>query len=287
MKPDLYLTSKTKLNSKWTKNIPVAIFDGLSLEIFWWSSLFHSYVLSHFSLVWLFVTPWTIAPRLLCPWDFIHSYPYDFIHSCVRKPLPTLGASGKYLIDRYRWLVLTKVSHHLADKGPSCQSYAFFRSHVWMWELDHKEGCVTKNWCFQIVVQEKTLECPLDCKELKQVYPTGNQPWIYTGRIDAEALILWPLDVKSWFIGKDPDAGKDSGQEQRRAKEDEMVEWHHQLNGHEIEQAPGNSEGQRSLDWCSACISKELDMIEWLNNNSNHGWVKAIRFLSGILLVVL
>ena len=133
---------------------------------------------------------------------------------------------------------IEKQRHYFVNKGPSSQSYGFSSIHVWMWELDHKEGCVTKNWCFQIIVQEKTaLQCPLDCKELIQVYPTLNQPWIYTGRIgaEAEAIIPWPLDVKSWFIVKDSNAGKDSGQEQRKVTEDEMVEWHHQLNGPEIE----------------------------------------------------
>ena len=107
-----------------------------------------------------------------------------------------------------------------------------------MWELDHKEGQVLKNWCFWIVVMEKTLESPLDCKEIQPVHPKGNQSWIFTGRTDAEAeaLILWPLDVKNWLIGKDPDAGKDWRQE-KVMREDEMIGWHHWLNGHEFEQA--------------------------------------------------
>ena len=98
-----------------------------------------------------------------------------------------------------------------------------FPVHVWMWELDHKEGWVLKNWCFQIVVLEKTLESPLDSKEIKPVNPKRNQPWIFIGRTDAEAPVLWPPDVKSWFIGKDPDAGKDWGQEEKGATEVEMV----------------------------------------------------------------
>ena len=105
-----------------------------------------------------------------------------------------------------------------------------------MWELDRKEDWVLKNWCFQIVVLEKTLENPLDCKEIKSVNPK-NQPWIFIGKTDAEAEapILWQLDAKSWLTGKDPDAGKDGKQEEKRMTEDGMVGWHHQLNRHEFE----------------------------------------------------
>ena len=118
-----------------------------------------------------------------------------------------------------------------------------------MWELDHKEGWAPKNWCFRTVVLEKTLESPLDSKEIKLVNPKGNQPWIFFGRTDAEAEapILCPPAAKSGFIGKDPDAGKDWRQEEKGTTEDEMVGWHHWLNGHEFEQAPGDSEGQGSL----------------------------------------
>ena len=109
------------------------------------------------------------------------------------------------------------------------------------------------NWCFQTVVLEKTLENPLNSKEIKPVNPKGNQPWIFIGRADAEAeaLILWPPDAKNWLTGKDPDAGKDWGQEEKGVIEDEMVGWHHWLNGHEFEQTPGGGEGQGSLAWCS------------------------------------
>ena len=103
-----------------------------------------------------------------------------------------------------------KQRHHFADEGPCSQSYGFSSSHVRMWELDHKEGWVRKNWCFWTVVLEKTLESPLDCKEIQPVNPKGNQPWIFIGRTDAkaEAPILWPPDAKNWFTGKDPDAAK-------------------------------------------------------------------------------
>ena len=118
-----------------------------------------------------------------------------------------------------------------------------------MSELDHKEGWVLKNLCFRYVVLEKTLESPLDCKEIKPVNPKGNQPWVFTGRIDAEAeaSILWPLDVKSQLTGNDADARKDWGQQEKKATENEMVGWHHQLNWHAFVQTPGDSEEQRNL----------------------------------------
>ena len=142
---------------------------------------------------------------------------------------------------------------YFADKGLSSQGYGFSSSHVWISELDHKETWAPKNWCFWTVVLEKTLQSPLDSKEIKPVNCKGNQSWIFIGRTDAEAeaLILWPPDVKNWLIGKDPDPGKDWRQEGEGMMEDEMVERHHQLNGHEFEQAPGVEEGQGSLVCCS------------------------------------
>ena len=134
-------------------------------------------------------------------------------------------------------------------------------------ELDLKESWVPKNRCFQTVMLEKTLESPLDYKEIKPVNLKGNQSWIFTGRTDAEAEapVLWPPDAKSQPIGKDPDAGKDWGQEEKGMTEDEMVGWHHRLNGHEFEQALGDSEGQGSLACCSTWCRKEQDMTEQLN----------------------
>ena len=117
-----------------------------------------------------------------------------------------------------------KQRHHFADKGPYSQSYSFSSSHVWMWELDHKEGWALTNWCFWNVVLEKTLESPLDVKEIKPVNPEGNQPWIFNGRTDAETPILWPPDAKRQLIGKDPHAGKDWGQE-KETSENEVVGW--------------------------------------------------------------
>ena len=131
-----------------------------------------------------------------------------------------------------------KQKHHFGNKDPYTQSYGFSSSHLWMWELDHKEGWVQKNWCFQIVVLEKSLGNPLDRKEIKPVNSKGNESWIFIGKTDAkaEAPILWPCDEKSWLIGKAPGAGKDWGEEEKGATEDEMVGWHHGLNGHGFEQ---------------------------------------------------
>ena len=136
-----------------------------------------------------------------------------------------------------------------------------------MWELDYKESWVLKNWCFWFVVLEKTLENPLDCKKIQPVHPKGTQSWIFTGRTDAEAEapILWSPDAKSWLTGKDPDAGKDWRWEEKETTEDEMVGWHHRLNGHEFEEAPGVGDGQRSLVCCSPWGHKESDTTEWLN----------------------
>ena len=127
--------------------------------------------------------------------------------------------------------------HYFANKGPSSQSYDFSSSHVWVWELEYKEIWVLKNWCFWTVVFEKTLESALDCKEIQPVHPEGNQSWIFIGSTDTEAEtpLFWPPDAKSWLIGKDPDAGKDWGQEEKGMTEDEIAGWHHRLNGHEFE----------------------------------------------------
>ena len=138
---------------------------------------------------------------------------------------------------------------------------------IYRYELDRKEGWALQNWCFQIVVLEKTLESDLDSKEIKPFNPKGNQPWIFIGRADAEAEVpvLWPTEMKSWLTGKDPDAGKDRRQKEKEPAENEMVGWHHQLDGHEFEQAPAVGDGQGSLACCSPWGCKELDMTEWLN----------------------
>ena len=136
-----------------------------------------------------------------------------------------------------------------------------------MWELDYKESWVPKNWCFWIVVLEKTLESPFDSKEIQPVHPKGNQSWIFIGRTDAEAEapVLWPPDSKNWLTGKDPDDGKDWRHEEKGVTEDEMVGWHHGLNGHEFEQAPGVGDGQGGLACCSSWGCKESETIERLN----------------------
>ena len=133
-------------------------------------------------------------------------------------------------------------------------------SHVWIWESDYKESSAPKNWCFWTVVLEKTLESPLNCKEIKPVNSKGNQSWIFIARTDAEAKapMLWLPDGKKWLIWKDPDAGKDWGQEEKRTREDEMVGWHHQLDGHEFEQAPGYGDGQGCLLCCRPLGSQRV-----------------------------
>ena len=141
----------------------------------------------------------------------------------------------------------------------------------WMWELDYKESWALKNWCFWTVVLEKTLESPLNFKEIQPVHPKGNQSWAFIGRTDAEAEtpILWPPDVKKRLTGKDLDVGKDWRHEEREGMtEDKMVGWHHQLNGHEFEQALGVSEGQGNLACCSPWDCKESDRTEQLNNHN-------------------
>ena len=132
---------------------------------------------------------------------------------------------------------IEKQRHYFANKGPSSQSHGFSSSHLWMWELDYKESWALKNWCFWTVVLEKTLESPLDCREIQPVHPKWNQSWIFIGRTDAQAEtpILWPPDAKNWLNGKDPDAGKDWSQEEKAMTEDEMVGWHHRLDGHVFE----------------------------------------------------
>ena len=162
---------------------------------------------------------------------------------------------------------IKKQRYYFADKGSYSQSSGFSSSHVWMWELDSEESWVPENLCFWTVVLEKTLESPFDCKEIQPVHPKGNQSWMFIGRtgVRAETPILWPPDVKNWLIGKDPDAGKHWRQEKKGMTEDEMVGWHHWLDRHEFEQAPGVGDGQGSLACCSPWGHKKLDMTEQLN----------------------
>ena len=136
-----------------------------------------------------------------------------------------------------------------------------------MWVLDYEESWALKNWCFWTVVLEKTLESPLDCKEVQLVHPKGNQSWIFIGRTDAEAEtpILWPPDVKNWLIWKDPDARQDWRQEEKGMTEDEMVGWHHWCDGHEFEQSLGVGDGQESLACYNPWGLKESDTTEQLS----------------------
>ena len=159
---------------------------------------------------------------------------------------------------------------------PSSQGYDFSSGHVWMWELDYKESWAPKNWCFWTVVLEKTLESPLDCKEIQPVHHKGDQSWVFIGGsdVEAETPVLWPPDAKSWLTGKDPDAGKDWGQEEKALTEDEMVGWHHQLDRHGFGWTPGVDDGQGGLACCGSWGRKESDTSElnWVHfiNCSHH-----------------
>ena len=163
---------------------------------------------------------------------------------------------------------IKKQRNYFANKGLSSQGCGFSSGHVWMWELDYKESWELKNWCFWIVVLEKTLESPLDCKEIQPVHSKGYQSWVFIGGSDvvAETPILRPLDAKSsWLIWKDSDAGKDWGPEETGTTEDELVGWHHRHNGHGFGCIPGVGDGQGGLACCGSWCCKESDMSERLN----------------------
>ena len=191
-------------------------------------------------------------------------------------------APWKKSYDKPRWHI-KKQRHYFASKGHSSQSYVFSNSHVWTWELDHKESWAPKNWCFWTVVLEKTLESPLGCKEIQPVHPKGDWSWIFIGRTDAEAEspMLWPHDAKNWLIGKGPDAGKDWRQEEKGITEDEMAGWHHQLDGREFEWTLGVGDGQGGVACCNSWGHKELDTTERLNwtelNNSIYCFLWVLR----------
>ena len=157
----------------------------------------------------------------------------DYNHEIKRCLL--LGREAMTNLDS----ILKKQRHYSAKKGLCSQRYSFSSSHVWMWKLDYKESWALKNWCFWTMVLEKTLESPLAFKGIQPVNTKENQAWIFVGRTDAEAPLLWPPDVKSPLIRKDPDAGKDWRHEEKGMIEDKMAGWHHQFNGHEFEQGSG------------------------------------------------
>ena len=168
---------------------------------------------------------------------------------------------------------IKKQRHHFGNKGLSSQSDGFSSSDVWIWEPNHKEGRVPKNWCFQTVVLEKTLKSHLDCKEIKPVNPKGNQPWIFIGRTDTEGEdpVVWPPNVKSQLTGKDIDAGKDWRQEEKGTTGDEMVGQHHWLNGMSLSkfwEMVKDREAWRAAVSPWGC--KELDMTQQLNNNEDY-----------------
>ena len=204
----------------------------------------------------------------------------DYISLCLESyffiPSAFLSIVCPYVGQRSPWSSylyhsngshIEKPRHYFANKGLSSQGYGFSSGHVWMWELDCEESWAPKNWCFWIVVLEKTLESPLDFKEIHPVHSKGDQSWVFIGRTDAKAEtpIFWLPDAKSWLIGKDPDAGRDWGQEEKGMTEDEMAGWHHWLDGHESEWTPGVGNGQGALECCNSWGCKELDTTQWLN----------------------
>ena len=176
--------------------------------------------------------------------------------------------------DQHRQYI-QKQRRYFADLGPASQGYGFSCGHVWMWELYCDEGWAPKNWCFWTVVLEMTLESPLDCKEILPVHSEGDQPWDFFGRngAEAETPVLWPPHAKSWLIGKDSDAGRDWGQEEKGTTEDEMAGWHHWLNGRESKWTLGglaccDSWGRRvGHDWATELNWRESQVtsVTWFS----------------------
>ena len=186
------------------------------------------------------------------------------VESHGRRSLASYSPWGRKQLDT-TWRLT-----HFANKGPSSQGYGFSSGLVWMWELDCEENWAPKNWCLWTLVLEKTLESPLDCKEIQLVHSEEDQPWDFFGRNDAKAEtpVLWPPHAKSWLIGKYSDAGTDWGQEEKGMTEDEMAGWHHWLDGRESEWTPGVGDGQGGLICCDSWGRKESDMTDnWTELN--------------------
>ena len=162
---------------------------------------------------------------------------------------------------------IKKQRHYFVNKSLSSEGYVFSSGHVWMWELDYEDSWAPINWCFQTVFLEETVESPLDCKEIQSVHPKGISPEYSLEELILKLLtpILWPPDAKNWLIWKDPDAGKDWGQEEKGMTEDEMVGWHHELNGHEFGWTLVVGDGQGGLACFGSWGRKESDTTEWLN----------------------
>ena len=223
--------------------------------------------------------PWMEEPGRLRPWGRLESDMTEWLHfhfllsffeegngnplqcSCLENPRDGAAWWEAIYGVAQSWTWLKRLS-----SSSSTQSYGFSSSNVWLWELDYKESWVLQNRCFCTVVLEKTLESSLDSREILPVNPKGNQSWIFIESIGVEAgtPILWPPDAKNWLIWKDPDAGEDWSQDEKRMRENEMFGWHHRLNGHQFEQALGVGVGQGGLVCCSPWGYKESDTIEWL-----------------------
>ena len=173
---------------------------------------------------------------------------------------------GSGIQEQFSYVILAQNHRGTKTGCMSPKNHVFFFFNYWRIKK-------AEHWRIDAVVLEKTLESPLDCKEIKPINHKGNQSWIFTGRTEAEpeSPILWPPDVKNWLTGKDSHAGKDRGQEEKGVTQDEMVGWHHRLNGHELERTPADSEGQGSLVCCSPWGRKELNTTEWLKN-TQHSW---------------
>ena len=212
--------------------------------------------------VYLCSPSWTLLPPL-------SPYHPSGSSQCISPKHPVLciepGLATHFIHDIIH--VSMPFSQIFSSKGLSSQGYGFSSGHLWMWELDCEESWAMKNWCFWTMVLEKALESPLDCKEIQPVHSEGDQSWVFFGRNDAKAEtpVLRPPHAKNWLIGKDSDAGRDWGQEEKGTTEDGMAGWHHRLNGREFEWTLGVGDGQGGLLFCNSWGRRESDMIEWLN----------------------